>query len=177
MSLSFSTETMDIAVPVKPIKDKYVRPSNKRIPSERKQQIQVSKKWKPYKNRAIQRARDAKQYDGRGEEAEVDMSVENASSTISSRESRKFTIVHSRNIYTYHRAGEYAIEEKVRVVNDIVVKGTLYKHPTYPDMTIITELAGEPCRLILNQPFLNTERHLYDMVIDWSGGEYTTEMC
>jgi hypothetical protein len=162
---------MDVAIPIKP---KHVRP-NKRVPSERKPQIQASMKWKPYKNRAIQRARDAKQYDGRGEEAEVDMSVENTSSMISSREARKFTITHSRNIYTYHRAGHYAIEERVRVVNDTVVKGTIYKHPTSPDMTIIHELGGESCRLILNQPFLYTERQLYD-IVENGPGEYKTEM-
>ena len=141
---------------------------------ERKAEIQASKKWKFYKCKAIQRSRDIKMDDGRGEEAAVDMWPENFNSALSSRQAHPFNIVHQYSVTTYHRCGRYEIGEREKVVTNIVARGTIYKRPHFEDIIVVHELKTRPYRQVIVGNFTAYEEDLLDRV-DSGSGEYSTQ--
>jgi hypothetical protein len=125
---------------------------------EKKATLLKVKKWKVYKNRAIQSARDFKHADdGRGEEAFVDMTYETTNSRLSSREAKPFIMTHTSNWpYTLHHG------ECLRNTNPTVkVRGTLYKAYKQKDIIMIHELNGKPVRLMMEYDFVIAEMELH----------------
>lgn len=152
MSVNF--DTMDIDVQVKSAKRRFKIQSTKfrerdATEKERKYLIQESKRWKPYKKRAIQRARALKYTDGRGEEAEIDMYDENLNSQLSSRLACPFEIrrVCIENKYHVEYDGTYHRIRPVKVEHEqVILRGTLYEGKT--NITVIHEVDCQPLHYV-----------------------------
>ena len=88
----------EMTAPVKSMKYTNYRAPLKYCTPEKvrhRAKIAESKQRKPHTARAIQRARDLKYDEGRGEEAEVDMFKENFNSMLSSRVRKPFVLTHT----------------------------------------------------------------------------------
>jgi hypothetical protein len=114
---------------------------------ERKRMIRLAEKYKPHKKRAIQRARDLKMDEGRGQEAPVDMWSEFLSSMLSSRESHPFSVVHTYTVTTYLRSENYpGMKPVMNTQQDVIARGTIYKAHKKNDIVVLNELRGTPIR-------------------------------
>ena len=104
-----------------------------------------SEKWKSYKSKAIHRARDLKQWDGRGKEAEVNMEDEIFNSNLSSRVACPFEI---RRVCTEikHKVdfdGTRHVIRPVKVEHEqVLIRGVLYEGKT--NITVIHEVDQHP---------------------------------
>jgi hypothetical protein len=153
---SVNFDTMDIDVQVKSEKRRFKIPSAKfrtrdatEEEEKRKSNIFESRRWKPYKTRAIQRARALKYTDGRGEEAEIDMYAENLSSQLSSRVACPFEIrrVHIERKHRVEYNGTHHIIRPVTVEHEqVILRGTLYEGKT--NITVIHEVNCQPLHYV-----------------------------
>ena len=118
----------------------------------RQAMIREAKKRKHSKSRIIQRERDTKQDDGRGEEAEIDMWPETLNSMLSSRIARPFDVIHTYTetayVYCFGRLYPY-----MSTVQNVVARGTLYTGHKMKSITVLHEFEDEPVRRITDQEF------------------------
>ena len=120
--------------------------------AERNKMIRLAKKNKPHKKRAIQRARDLKMDEGRGEEYPVDMWPEFLSSMLSSRESKPFHVVHTYSVTTYHRSDKYpGMKPVMNFQQDTIARGTIYMAHKKPDIVVLHEIRGASIRRISDE--------------------------
>jgi hypothetical protein len=123
---------------------KYLTPEKVR----RNAKIADSKKRKPHTARAIQRARDLKYDEGRGEEDEVDMVKEKFNATLSSRVRRPFVLIHTYKdfIITSNMLpnGRCNMDVKVGDKTRIAAKGAEYPamHKHEYDIVMLHEVDG-----------------------------------
>lgn len=114
---------------------------------ERKKMIRLAEKNKPYKKREIQRLRDLKRDEGRGQEAVVDMWPEFLNSMLSSRESHPFSVVHTYTVTTFVRSDHYrGMKPILNVIQETVARGTIYKAYKKTNIVVLNELHGTPIR-------------------------------
>lgn len=143
-------DTMDIDIQVKSIKRRFKTPSLfHKSENKRKSIILESMRRKPYKKRAIQRARDLKYTDdGRGEEAEVDMVHENFNSILSSRVSKPFRLIHTYKDWVVTSKqlpdGRWTMDAKLDDQTRIAVRGVEYPaiHKHEYDIVMLHEVNG-----------------------------------
>lgn len=126
----------------------------------RKDAIRASNHFKPHKRRAIQRARDSKYDETRGDEEPIDMFDEELNSALSSRVARPFTVVHMDN--------------DARPPTAVVVRGTAYEGNTpEEDITVIHEMMGWTHRTILQGDFAKIHNEIYSAVKVYKGSYNT----
>jgi hypothetical protein len=174
-SCNFATETMDADVQMKSSKRRFRIPSAKvrtrdATEEERKRQEQIirSRQWKPYKTRAIQRARDLKQSDnGRGEEGDLDMWPEEVSSLLSSRSVKRFKMVRTYNVTTEHHSlikGNWVSTTEHSAGEEIIAEGAIYQAHKKTDIVVLHEIDGHPCHTYAECNFGLIERDLLDII-------------
>ena len=181
-TVNFATENMDVDVQVKSAKRRFKIPSSTfrcrdETQETRKRTILQSTTFKPYKTRAIQRARDLKYADdGRGEEAPLDSWPEELSSKLSSREAKRFKIVHTYGEKASHCTligGKWTLIEIVEERSIDVAAGVIYQAPKKPDITVIHMINEQPCHLYAELDFMLTEKDIHEVVCKWPG-QYDT---
>jgi hypothetical protein len=174
-TVNFATETMDADVKVKIAKRRFKIPSAKfrardatEEEEKRKSKIIESKRWKPYKTRAIQRARDLKQSDdGRGEEGELDTWSEELSSRLSSRSIKRFKMVRTFNITTEHYNlvnGNWIFTTENSHGKEIVAEGAIYQAHKKTDIVAIHEIDGQPCHKYAECDFMFIQQNIFEFI-------------
>ena len=181
-TVNLATENMDVDVQVKTVKRRVKIPTATfRCKDEdretRKRTILRSTAFKPYKTRAIQRARDLKYADdGRGEEAPLDSWPEELSSRLSSREAKRFKIVHTYGEKVSHCTlvgGKWILTKIVEERSIDVAAGVIYQAPTKPDITVSHMINEQPCHLYAELDVMLTEKDIHKVVCKWPG-QYET---
>jgi len=136
-----------------------------------------SKKWKPYRSRAIQRARDLKQSDnGRGEEAPLNSEPEELNARMSSREAFRFKVVQTYKEAVDHYTTISGIRIKTNVLEartKTVASGIYYHAPGKEDIVVVHMLNGEKVHLYAEMLFCYFEEEIYRHLCMWSG-DYNT---
>ena len=172
-TVNLSTETMDVDVQVKTAKRRFKIPTatfrcKDDEQEKRDRKILESTKWKPYKTRAIQRARDLKYADdGRGEEAPLDTWWEELNSRLSSREVKRFKIVHTYGEKVSHCTlvgGNWILTKIVEERSIDVAAGVIYRAHKKADITVVNMLNDRPCHLYAETDFMAIEKDIFELV-------------